>query len=157
MHTQPLLLQYLFFLLLVTLSTLAFHLPIRILCSLPPGRLPHIFRQVIPHYPHANALSTALLVSSCTKLFPILLIIWEYDLRSSAAAVGWAVLVNNVAAVEILVGCGYLRAGAMVGVGAVVRGCVQGTMLRAVGLEDEGGLLGGFGGLVEKGRSLLGS
>lgn len=88
----------------------------------------------MPYYPHANALSTALLVSSCTKLFPILLIIWEYDLPSSATAVSWAVFVNNVAALEILMDCGYLRAGTLVVVGAACRALVAGCILRAVGL-----------------------
>ncbi|KAH3915714.1 hypothetical protein HBH56_078580 [Parastagonospora nodorum] len=128
--SQPLMLQYLFFLALVTLSTLAFHIPIRLLCSLPPSPL----RVVLPHYPHPTPLSTALLVSSCTKLFPILLIIWEYDLRSSATAVSWAVIVNNIAALEILMDCGYVRAGVLVGVGAAVRGVVSWGMLKAVGL-----------------------
>ena len=73
-------------------------------------------------------------MSSCTKLFPILLIIWEYDLPSSATAVSWAVIVNNVAALEILMDCGYVRAGVLVGVGAAVRGVVTWGMLRAVGL-----------------------
>ncbi|KAF3052831.1 sterol homeostasis protein [Didymella keratinophila] len=111
LHSQPLVLQYLFFLLLVTLSTLAFHLPIRLLTSLNPSLLPHPllakwWTRIIPYFPHPTPLSTALLVSSCTKLFPILLIIWDYDLPSSATAVSWAVIVNNVAALEILMDCG---------------------------------------------------
>lgn len=54
----------------------------------------------------------------------------------------WAVIVNNVAALEILVGCGYVRAGMLVGVGALVRGVVQSAMLGSVGLgtEWDGGL-----------------
>ncbi|KAF1980138.1 Arv1-like protein [Bimuria novae-zelandiae CBS 107.79] len=155
LHTSPLLAQYAFFLLLVSLSTIAFHAPIRLLTSLPPSSFPPPLRTLIPYYPHPNAVSTALLVSSCTKLFPILLIIWEYDLRRSAAAVGWAVLVNNVAALEILVGCGYGRAGAVVGVGAVMRAGVQGAMLTAVGLEGvwEYGLVGE---VVRVGRGVWG-
>lgn len=128
--SQPLVLQYLFFLSLVALSTLAFHVPIRALTALKSAYL----RPLLPYYPHPTPVSTALLVSSCTKLFPILLIIWEYDLRSSATAVSWAVIVNNVAALEILMDCGYVRAGVMVGVGAAVRGVVSWGMLRAVGL-----------------------
>ncbi|KAF2844579.1 Arv1-like protein [Plenodomus tracheiphilus IPT5] len=162
LESQPLLLQYLFFLLLVTLSTLAFHLPVRLLCTLPPSRLPRplvpIFKTLIPHFPRPTPLSTALLVSSCTKLFPILLIIWDYDLPSSATAVSWAVIVNNVAAVEILMGCGYLRAGVLVGVGAgcrtvvgwgILRGAGLGTGWEGMGMEGVrewvGGMWGGEG------------
>jgi hypothetical protein len=140
LQTQPLILQYLFFLLLVTASTLSFHLPIRLLCSLNPLHLPPLLRRaykfLIPYYPHRTPISTALLVSSCTKLFPILLIIWDYDLPSSATAVSWAVIVNNVAALEILMGCGYVRAGCLVGVGAAARMLVAGFVLRFVGLGD---------------------
>jgi hypothetical protein len=139
-------LQYLFFLLLVTLSTLAFHLPIRLLTSLNPSKLPTPLQAwwtaAVPYYPHPTPLSTALLVSSCTKLFPILLIIWDYDLPSSATAVSWAVIVNNVAALEILMDCGYVRAGVLVGVGAGLRWVVARSVVREAGLgsgwEDEG-------------------
>ncbi len=92
---------------------------------------------MLPYYPHPTPLSTALLVSSCTKLFPILLIVWEYDLPSSATAVSWAVIVNNVAALEILMDCGYVRAGVLVGVGAAVRAAVGWAVLGAVGLDGE--------------------
>ena len=90
-------------------------------------------------------MSTALLVSSCTKLFPILLIIWDYDLPSSATAVSWAVIVNNVAALEILMDCGYIRAGVLVGVGAGARWLVAGSVVREAGLGtgwEDGGVIG---------------
>ncbi|KAF2002280.1 Arv1-like protein, partial [Amniculicola lignicola CBS 123094] len=138
LEAQPLVLQYLFFLLLVSSSTLSFHLPIRLLCSLSPTRIPPLLRSIysrlIPYYPHPTPLSTALLVSSCTKLFPILLIIWDYDLQASATAVSWAVIVNNIAALEILMDCGYLRAGVLVGLGAGLRSFVANFVLRGVGL-----------------------
>ena len=131
-------LQYLFFLALVTLCTLAFHLPIRLVTAFNPSHLPHtlqaVWRRCIPHFPRPTPLSTALLVSSCTKLFPILLIIWDYDLPSSATAVSWAVFVNNVAALEILMDCGYVRAGVLVGVGAGLRTAVGWGILRMAGL-----------------------
>lgn len=104
---QPLVLQYLFFLLLCVLKSLAFHLPMRFLTSV---RWPYFLSNILPYYPHPARVSTALIVSSCTKLFPILLIIWDYDLPSSASAVSWAVLINNIAALEILTDCGYLKA-----------------------------------------------
>ncbi|ORX94644.1 Arv1-like family-domain-containing protein [Clohesyomyces aquaticus] len=138
LQAQPLILQYLFFLLLVLSSTLSFHLPIRLLCSLNPLHIPSplrsLYRRLVPYYPHPTPLSTALLVSSCTKLFPILLIIWDYDLPSSATAVSWAVIVNNIAALEILMDCGYLRAGVLVGLGAGLRSAVADFVLRGVGL-----------------------
>jgi len=93
-----------------------------------------VWKKAVPFYPHPTPVSTALLVSSCTKLFPILLIIWDYDLPSSATAVSWAVIVNNVAALEILMDCGYVRAGTLVAVGAGVRSVIAWGMLRGVGL-----------------------
>jgi lipid intermediate transporter len=76
---------------------------------------------VVPYYPHAALISTALLVSSFSKLLPLLLLIWDYDLPSSASAVSWAVIINNVAALEILLDCGYVRAAILAAVGAVCR------------------------------------
>lgn len=63
---------------------------------------------------------------------------WEYDLPSSASAVSWAVIVNNVAALEILIGCGYLRAAALVCVGTACRVVIGWVVLRAVGLSGVG-------------------
>ena len=48
-----------------------------------------------------NSVSTALLVSSSTKLFPILMVIWEYDVPAAARSLGWAVVANNVEALKI--------------------------------------------------------
>ncbi|KAJ8111215.1 hypothetical protein OPT61_g6135 [Boeremia exigua] len=157
LQAQPLILQYLFFLLLVTLSTLAFHLPIRLLTSFNPAALPPALRSwwasLIPYYPHPTPLSTALLVSSCTKLFPILLIIWDYDLPSSATAVSWAVIVNNVAALEILMDCGYISAGLLVAIGAGLSWVISASVVREAGLgsgwEDNGGVVEGVVGDIE--------
>ncbi|KAF2035094.1 Arv1-like protein [Setomelanomma holmii] len=138
LQSQPIVLQYFFFLALVLASTLAFHVPIRALCGVNPARVPKAVRGVwgrlVPWYPHPTGLSTALLVSSCTKLFPILLIIWDYDLPSSATAVSRAVIVNNVAALEILMDCGYVRAGMLVAVGAGVSNLVAWVMVWCAGL-----------------------
>ena len=158
LSSQPLLVQYLFFFLLVLLSTLAFHIPIRVLCwhtprvsfpltSLRPLNAFFSSSSPFPHYPHPTPLSTALLVSSCTKLFPLLLIIWEYDLPSAATAVSWAVFVNNVAALEILMDCGYFPATLLVVIAALFRACIAGIVLRAVGLGAawQSGGVGWFG------------
>lgn len=194
--TQPILLQYLFFLVLCTLCTVSFHLPIRLLAA-PAARLR---RETTPpaasttasstaqpgHHASAshsssasssfsttgapqsssttnnaalalaasrlpNRVSTALLVSSITKLFPILMVVWDYDLPSSASAVAWAVIANNVAALEILLDCGWLRSLALVAVGVACRAAVAWAVLRGVGLEMSriGGLdsEGGGGGV----------
>lgn len=116
--TQPILVQYIFFLVLCTLEQASFHLPIRALLSL---RLPPPLPSLVPYYPHPALISTALLVSSFTKLFPLMLLVWNYDLPSSASAVSWAVIINNVAALEILLDCGYVRAAGLAAVGAVCR------------------------------------
>ncbi|QDS69255.1 hypothetical protein FKW77_002043 [Venturia effusa] len=153
LSTHPLLLQYLFFLLLCLFSTVAFHLPIRLLCAHPPSYLRsdkqghHL--KLLPYYPRPTAISTALIVSSCTKLFPILLIIWEYDLPSAASAVSWAVILNNIAAIEILMDCGYLRAGLLVLIGAMCRAAVGWVVLSVVGLQERSWGLDGVGLLVE--------
>jgi len=99
--------------------------------------LPRSLRPLIPHYPHPSVISTALLVSSFTKLFPLLLLIWSYDLPSSASAVSWAVIINNVAALEILLNCGYGSAMLLAGLGAVCRALVGWGILRAVGVGGD--------------------
>nr|POE54560.1 protein arv1 [Quercus suber] len=138
--TQPIIIQYLFFLALCTIETASFHLPIRYLLSV---ELPRPFKAtrdgsgvggIIPHYPHPSLISTALLVSSFTKLFPLLLLVWQYDLPSSASAVSWAVIINNIAALEILLGCGYIRAALLCGVGALARAGIGLGILRAIGM-----------------------
>lgn len=118
LSAQPILIQYFFFLALCTVETASFHLLIRTLLSI---RLPKPISLLIPHYPHPALISTALLVSSFTKLFPLLLLIWMYDLPSSASAVSWAVIINNIAALEILLDCGYIRAAILAAIGAVFR------------------------------------
>ncbi|CCC06845.1 unnamed protein product [Sordaria macrospora k-hell] len=65
---QPIVLQYMFFLLLCTLSTLAFHGSIRFLTSSRYSPL-HLLG-ILPQFSRPNSVSTALLVSSSTKLFP---------------------------------------------------------------------------------------
>lgn len=115
---QPILLQYIFFLTLCAIETVSFHLPIRALLSVD---LPWPLSKVIPHYPRSSLVSTALLVSSFTKLFPLLLLVWNYDLPSSASAVSWAVIINNIAALEILLDCGFPQAIVLAAIGAVCR------------------------------------
>lgn len=76
---------------------------------------------------------------------------WEYDLPSAASAVSWAVIVNNVAALEILMDCGYLRAGFLVCVAAACRAGVGWVLLGMVGLrsKERWGVDLGIGGVVD--------
>ncbi|KAI9891266.1 MAG: sterol homeostasis protein [Vezdaea aestivalis] len=124
---QPIVLQYLFFLFLCLTESLLFHLIIRLLARLLVGNT------------RPNGVSTALFVSSCTKLFPILMVIWEYDIPAAAKSVGWAVVVNNVEALRILLDCGYLTAGLLTAVGSLVRIAAGWVILSAVGLAEASG------------------
>ncbi|KZF25392.1 Arv1-like protein [Xylona heveae TC161] len=123
---QSIVLQYLFFLFLCLTEFLTFHFTIRLLST-------YVLRYLRP-----NSVSTALLVSSCTKLFPILMVIWEYDIPAAAKSVGWAVVVNNIEALKILLDCGYLIAAGLTAAGAASRLLVGWTILRAAGLDGVG-------------------
>ena len=94
------------------------------------------------------AISTALIISSTPQLFPILMVIWNYDVPAAAEAVRWAVVLNNVEALRILLDCGYGVA-MVLAVSRVLVGGLGGWVgLRWVGLGEglgAGGLLGGFG------------
>ncbi|PQE28889.1 Arv1-like family protein [Rutstroemia sp. NJR-2017a BBW] len=130
---QPIVFQYVFFLILCALSTLSFHLSIRFLTSSPLS--PLVFFGFLPKYSRPNSVSTALLVSSSTKLFPILMVIWEYDVPAAARSLGWAVVANNVEALKILLDCGYGTAAILATVGAISRWVVGRGILWAVGLD----------------------
>ncbi|TGJ80405.1 hypothetical protein E0Z10_g8358 [Xylaria hypoxylon] len=130
---QPIVLQYLFFLILCSFSTLAFHLSIRFLTSSPAS--PLSFLKLLPTYTRPNSVSTALLVSSSTKLFPILMVIWDYDVPAAARSLGWAVVANNVEALKILLDCGYSIAVVLAAAGAISRWLVGRGILWCVGLH----------------------
>ncbi|OTB19854.1 hypothetical protein K445DRAFT_53034 [Daldinia sp. EC12] len=147
---QPIVFQYLFFLILCTFSTLAFHLSIRFLTSSPFS--PLNFLGLLPTYPRPNSVSTALLVSSSTKLFPILMVIWDYDVPAAARSLGWAVVANNVEALKILLDCGYGVALALAAAGAVARWLVGRAVLWVVGLEGVDSA--GDSGVAADGRAL---
>ncbi|KAK0672267.1 Arv1-like family-domain-containing protein [Cercophora samala] len=129
---RPIVTQYVFFLLLCTLTTLSFHLSIRFLTSSRFSPLP--FLGILPRYPRPNSVSTALLVSSSTKLFPILMVVWEYDVPAAARSLGWAVVVNNVEALKILLDCSYGVAAFLAMAGALSRWAVGRAVLWAAGL-----------------------
>lgn len=146
----PIVCQYLFFLLLCTLSTLAFHASIRFLSS--SRYSPLALLGILPPYSRPNSVSTALLVSSSTKLFPILMVIWEYDVPAAARSLGWAVVVNNVEALKILLGCGYGVAALLATAGALSRWVMGRAVLRVVGLEGVDSA--GESSVAEDGRAL---
>lgn len=197
----PILLQYLFFLTLNTISTLAQHATIRLLVRLflsrstatdltaspaqPSSGSPDkddlrqgasgptsptstnsqdVKRTIGPGRASPSAITTALLVSSCTKLFPILLVIWPTESpedgasKSSAPSfasrarsyVGWAVLLNNIEALLILLDCGYAVATGLALAGYAARWLVEGIILGTVGLEGDGGPIGDISGLLSK-------
>ncbi|KAJ9652424.1 hypothetical protein H2198_008345 [Neophaeococcomyces mojaviensis] len=115
-----------------------------------------------PTQASGSAISTALLVSSCTKLFPILLVIWpttaSSDNTSSATAagpfasraasyIGWVVLFNNIEALMILLQpqSGYVGVTALAVAGFAARFAVEGWLLSVVGLaRDASGPVGDF-------------
>ncbi|KAI1244108.1 hypothetical protein MGN70_013977 [Eutypa lata] len=139
---------------LCAFSTLAFHLSIRFLTSSPFS--PLVFLGVLSPCPRPNSVSTALLVSSSTKLFPILMVIWDYDVPAAARSLGWAVVANNVEALEILLDCGYGVAIVLAGAGAVARWLVGRAVLWAAGLAWVDSVMGvSDNGVAADGRAAL--
>ncbi|MCJ1312779.1 sterol homeostasis protein [Agyrium rufum] len=86
--------------------------------------------------PRPTAISTAIFVSSCMKLFPILMVVWKYEDTGGQVARGveWAVAVQNLEALSILLGCSYLQAGALVAAGAAAKVFMGRLLLGLVGL-----------------------
>jgi len=131
---QPIVFQYLFFLILCAVSTFAFHASIRFLAS--SRYSPLVLAGLLPRFSRPNSVSTALLVSSSTKLFPILMVIWEYDVPAAARSLGWAVVANNVEALRILLDCRYYTAAILAILGAAARWMTGWLILASVGLGD---------------------
>lgn len=139
-----------FLVILCTASTLAFHMSIRFLTSSPWSPLGLL--GTLPQYSRPNSVSTALLVSSSTKLFPILMVIWEYDVPAAARSLGWAVVANNVEALKILLDCGYGVAALLATAGALSRWLVGRAVLWAAGLDGVDSQ--GEGSVAEEGKAL---
>ena len=191
----PIPLQYLFFLTVNILATLAQHATVRLFVRLffshttpasldaspaipgsgspdkddvqqggsgTPTPTDGMKRTIGPGRASPSAVSTALLVSSCTKLFPILLVIWptqppENGGRGFATPtfasrarsyVGWAVLLNNIEALLILLDCGYVAATGLALAGSAARWMVEGIALGTVGLDGDGGPIGDLSSLL---------
>ena len=79
------------------------------------------------------------------KLFPILMVVWKYDGdenesegwnvgKSVGRGVEWAVAVQNLEALRILLGCGYLSAAALVATGTAARWVAAAVVLGGVAL-----------------------
>ncbi|CAK7228151.1 hypothetical protein SCUCBS95973_006783 [Sporothrix curviconia] len=147
---QPIVFQYVFFLVLCALSTIAFHVSIRFLTSSPMSPLARM--RILPTFHRPNSVSTALLVSSSTKLFPILMVIWDYDVPAAARSLGWAVVVNNIEALKILLDCGYGTAAFLAMAGALSRWAIGRLVLWVVGLGDVDGA--GESSVADDGRAL---
>ncbi|WAO95062.1 Protein ARV [Fusarium falciforme] len=147
---QSIVFQYLFFLVFCALSTAAFHVSIRFLTSSTFSPLNAL--GIFPRYSRPNSVSTALLVSSYSKLFPILMVIWEYDVPAAARSLGWAVVANNVEALRILLDCGYTTACLLAIAGAASRWVVGRVVLYAAGLADVDSI--GGSNIAEDGRAL---
>ncbi|KAJ4504915.1 hypothetical protein HRR86_009492 [Exophiala dermatitidis] len=179
---MPILTQYLFFLTMNVLATVAQHAVIRMLArvllsyvqkkednidtkspvsasasasasssSTPDDRERAGNWSVTTNYASPSAISTALLVSSCTKLFPILLVIWPTEAKDGESFgfplrarnyVGWAVLLNNIEALLVLLNCGYLVATGLAVSGVLARWIVESCFLSILGLSRDAGPLG---------------
>lgn len=165
----PILTQYVFFLTMNILATVAQHGIIRTLVRAfvaTPRFWAHQVKSssatpednknletVQPGNASPNAISTALLVSSCSKLFPILLVIWPTEAKEgdpfgfifqASNYVGWAVLLNNIEALLILLNCGYKVATGLALAGVVARWLVEGWVLSLVGLGVDTSPIGAF-------------
>ncbi|KAL9019701.1 MAG: hypothetical protein Q9185_003039 [Variospora sp. 1 TL-2023] len=140
----PILLQYAFYLLLCALTTAAQHLTIRWLAGISGlgARIDRANSESEEAADQAlarsspNGISTALFVSSCMNLFPILMVVWKYDDAGGSVGRGvdWAVAVQNLEALRILLECGYLGAAGLVGAGWMARWAVARLTLGSVGL-----------------------
>lgn len=166
----PILVQYLFFLTMNILATVAQHLVIRMLSQVIFTRLilqkrravvsdedgPQLEATTQAGRASPSAISTALLVSSCSKLFPILLVIWPSASSDSTASeatsisgglgrafvsnastsAGWVVLLSNIEALLILLDCGYAIATSLALAGLLCRWAVENWALGLAGLKS---------------------
>lgn len=80
------------------------------------------------------------------------MVIWDYDVPAAARSLGWAVVLNNVEALKILLDCGYPVALVLAAAGAVARWVVGRIILWMVGLEGVDGV--GESGVAADGRAL---
>ncbi|ORY82604.1 Arv1 protein [Protomyces lactucae-debilis] len=122
---ESLMVQYGYFFVYVLLSTLALHVAAislaRVLCN---WRKPHM-------------VSTALFLSSCVKLLPVLMVIWNYDSRTAEALVECAMVAYNIEALRILLECGVLTATVIAVLSTLVRLAACALLLRVTRLGSQ--------------------
>lgn len=94
----PVLTQYMIFLMYCVIDSAVIHIVIRILTKRILG------------WSRPNALSTAVLIASSSKLFPILMLIWPYDVPVVTKSISWAVNFNIVEVLTTILSCSYLHA-----------------------------------------------
>lgn len=68
---------------------------------------------------------------------------------------GWAVLLNNIEALLILLDRGYLTAAGLALAGTTARWVIEGAMLAVAGLEGERGPVGDILGCIESAVNML--
>lgn len=87
---RPILTQYLYFLSLSLIETVAFHVTATALARWWRGE-------------KGKMVSTALLISSSARLIPVFMVIWSYDIPEAAGLVDWAVVVYNTEALKSMI------------------------------------------------------
>ncbi|KAK7202780.1 Arv1-like family-domain-containing protein [Myxozyma melibiosi] len=123
----PVLGQYLFFLAYCVTETVVTHFALRFLARYAVSRrrlttADDDGKSESEYDP--NIVTIALLISSATKMFPMLMVIWTYDIPAAAKAIGWAVNVSTIEALNIVLMCGHVKAIALMGAAVFVRRAV---------------------------------
>lgn len=131
--------QYLFFLAYCVTETLVTHVVLRFFAKF------FVSSQTTPDNNSKydpNIVTIALLISSATKMFPMLMVIWTYDIPAAAKAIGWAVNVSTIEALNIVLMCGHLKAIALMGITVLTRRAVVRLLVRLwVGRDMVGGVV----------------
>lgn len=107
--TLPVLAQYFTFLLYCVMESAVSHMAIQAMAAGWLG------------WADPAPLATVLVISSSSKLFPILMVIWSYDVPLASTVLGWAVSFNTIEALAIILDCAYWRAIAITVVAAMAR------------------------------------
>lgn len=105
----PVLTQYLIFLVYCIADTAILHITIRYLARKWLG------------WSRPNAVSTAILISTPSKLFPILMLIWSYDIPIAATLIGWAVNFTMIEVLTVILKCSYWQAIVLTGIALLAK------------------------------------
>ncbi|KAL2315347.1 Protein arv1 [Schizosaccharomyces pombe] len=90
--SQPIIRQYLTLLLICLVETTVYQISVVLLLCLTMG------------WKSWTSASGAVILSSSTRMLPVFMVIWDYDLSIAATVVEWVVLFSNVDALCILTG-----------------------------------------------------